>query len=137
MGHLGWLYSLTSILDISTALMRPRRPKQYCLQLGSIERVLITLVFVFFLPFFLIRQLSLRRLPRVCVLVFNVLVCKRFFILVSMGNILLTGGVAIGSYYCYCAHVLRISRYSDFLSPMLTNTGILLRGLKLSGESIS
>ena len=33
MGHLGWLYSLTSILDISTALMRPRRPKQYCLQL--------------------------------------------------------------------------------------------------------
>ena len=25
--------SLTSIPDISTALMRPRRPKQYCLQL--------------------------------------------------------------------------------------------------------
>ena len=40
-------------------------------------------------------------------------------------------------YYCYCAYVLRISRYSDFLSPMLTNTGILLRGLKLSGESRS
>ena len=27
-----------------------------------------------------------------------------------------------GAYYCYCAYVLRISRYSDFLSPILTNT---------------
>ena len=42
-----------------------------------------------------------------------------------------------GAYYCYCAYVLRISRYSDFLSPMVTNTGIFLRGLKLSGESRS
>ena len=42
-----------------------------------------------------------------------------------------------GAYYCYCAYGLRISRYSDFLSPMLTNTGIFLRGLKLSGESRS
>ena len=42
-----------------------------------------------------------------------------------------------GAYYCYCAYVVRISRYSDFLSPMLTNTGIFLRGLKLSGESRS
>ena len=42
-----------------------------------------------------------------------------------------------GAYYCYCAYVLRISRYSDFLSVMLTNTGIFLRGLKLSGESTS
>ena len=32
----------------------------------------------------------------------------------------------------YCAYVLRISRYSDFLLVMLTNTGIFLRGLKLS-----
>ena len=40
-----------------------------------------------------------------------------------------------GAYYCYCAYVPRISRYWDFLSPMLTNTGIFLRGLKLSGES--
>ena len=39
-----------------------------------------------------------------------------------------------GAYYCYCAYVLRISRYSGFLSVMLTNTGIFLRGLKLSGE---
>ena len=38
-----------------------------------------------------------------------------------------------GAYYCYCAYVLRISRYSGFLSVMLTNTGIFLRGLKLSG----
>ena len=42
-----------------------------------------------------------------------------------------------GAYYCYCAYVLRISRYSDFLSLMLTNTGIFLRGLKLSRESRS
>ena len=42
-----------------------------------------------------------------------------------------------GAYYCYCAYVLRISRYLDFLSPMLTNTGIFLHGLKLSGESRS
>ena len=42
-----------------------------------------------------------------------------------------------GAYYCYCAYVLRIFRYSDFLSPMLTNTGIFLHGLKLSGESRS
>ena len=38
-----------------------------------------------------------------------------------------------GAYYCYCAYVLSISRYSDFPSPILTNTGIFLRGLKLSG----
>ena len=35
-----------------------------------------------------------------------------------------------GAYYCYCAYVLRISRYLDFLSPMLTNSGIFLRGLR-------
>ena len=29
----GGFLSFTSITDISTALMRPRRPKQYCLQL--------------------------------------------------------------------------------------------------------
>ena len=39
------------------------------------------------------------------------------------------------AYYCYCAYVLRISRYLSFLSVMLTNTGIFLRGLKLSRES--
>ena len=42
-----------------------------------------------------------------------------------------------GAYYCYSAYVLRISRYSSFLSVMLTNTWIFLRGLKLSGESRS
>ena len=31
----GGFLSFTSIADISTALMRPRRPKQYCLQLVS------------------------------------------------------------------------------------------------------
>ena len=38
-----------------------------------------------------------------------------------------------GTYYCYCAYVPRISRYSSFLSVMLTNTGIFLRSLKISG----
>ena len=47
---------------------------------------------------------------------------------------LLESLVKDGAYYCYCAYVLRISRYSDFLSPMLTNAGIFLRSLKLSGE---
>ena len=42
-----------------------------------------------------------------------------------------------GAYYCHYAHVLRISRYSGFLSVMLTNTGIFLRSLKLLGESRS
>ena len=36
-----------------------------------------------------------------------------------------------GAYYCYCAYVLRISRYSDFLLLVLINTGIFLRGSKL------
>ena len=40
-----------------------------------------------------------------------------------------------GAYYCYCAYVLRISRYSGFLWVVPTNTGIILRGLKLYGES--
>ena len=47
------------------------------------------------------------------------------------------GLIKDGAYYCYCAYVLRILRYSVFLSVMLTNTGIFLRGLKLSGESRS
>ena len=40
-----------------------------------------------------------------------------------------------GAYYCYCAYVLRISRYSGFLWVVPANTGIFLRGLKLCGES--
>ena len=40
-----------------------------------------------------------------------------------------------GAYFCYCAYVLRISRYSGFLWVVLTNTGIFLRGLKLCGEN--
>ena len=38
-----------------------------------------------------------------------------------------------GAYYCYCAYVLRIARYSGFLWVVPTNTGIFLRGLKLYG----
>ena len=40
-----------------------------------------------------------------------------------------------GAYYCYCAYALRTSRYSGFLSVMLTDTEIFLRGLKMSGET--
>ena len=40
-----------------------------------------------------------------------------------------------GVYYCFCAYVLRISRYSDFLLLVLINTEIFLRGSKLCGES--
>ena len=40
-----------------------------------------------------------------------------------------------GAYYCYCANVLHILRYSCFLWVVPTNTGIFLRGLKLYGES--
>ena len=36
-----------------------------------------------------------------------------------------------GAYYCYCAYVLRISRYSDFLLAVFIKTGIFLRGSKL------
>ena len=40
-----------------------------------------------------------------------------------------------GAYYCYCAYILRIVRYSAFLWVVHTNTGIFLHGLKLYGES--
>ena len=40
-----------------------------------------------------------------------------------------------GAYYCYCAYVMRISRYSGFLWVVPTNTGIFLRGLKLYGKN--
>ena len=46
-----------------------------------------------------------------------------------------TNDIKEGAYYCYCAYVLRISRYSDFLLLVLTNTAIFLRGSKLCGES--
>ena len=35
-----------------------------------------------------------------------------------------------GAYYCYCAYVLRISRYSDFLLLVLINTGICFARFK-------
>ena len=35
-----------------------------------------------------------------------------------------------GAYYCYCAYVLRISRYSDFLSVVLTNAGDIFARVK-------
>ena len=40
-----------------------------------------------------------------------------------------------GAYYCYCAYVLRVSRYPAFLWVVISNTGIFLRGLKPRGES--
>ena len=44
-------------------------------------------------------------------------------------------GLKDSAYYCYCIYVLRILRYSGFLWVAPSNTGILLRGLKLSRES--
>ena len=40
-----------------------------------------------------------------------------------------------GAYFCYCAYVLRIWRYSGFLWAVPTNTGIFSHGLKLCGEN--
>ena len=40
-----------------------------------------------------------------------------------------------GAYYCYCAYVLCISRYSGFLWVVPTNTGIFLHGSKLCRET--
>ena len=34
-----------------------------------------------------------------------------------------------GASFCYCAYVLRISRYSGFLRNLPPNTAIFLRGL--------
>ena len=39
------------------------------------------------------------------------------------------------AHFCYCAYVLRISRYSGFVWVVPTNTGIFLRGLKLCRKS--
>ena len=52
-----------------------------------------------------------------------------------VGNMSELFGLKDGAYYCHCANILRISRYSDFLCVVLINTGIFLRGLKLCGES--
>ena len=46
-----------------------------------------------------------------------------------------TRSVKDGAYYCYCAFVLRISRYSVFLWVVPTNTGIIWRGSKFYGGS--
>ena len=40
-----------------------------------------------------------------------------------------------GAYFCYCAYVLRVSRYSSFLWVVPSNTGIFLHGLKPCRES--
>ena len=57
--------------------------------------------------------------------------CENYIIM----QIEYTKSIKDGAYYCYCAYVLRISRYSDILSAALINTGIFLRGLRLCGES--
>ena len=40
-----------------------------------------------------------------------------------------------GAYFCCCAYILRIWRYSGFLWVVLAISGIFLRCLKLSEES--
>ena len=71
----------------------------------------------------------------ICSLSVAVRVSKTSIIMVGLN--LIKSLIKDGAYYCYCAYVLRIWRYSDFLSVMLTNTGIFLRSLKLSGGSRS
>ena len=68
------------------------------------------------------------------------LTCTKTFSEIIFRSLLLEGiFISIllkdGAYYCYCAYVLRISRYSGFLWVVPTNTGIFLRALKLCGES--
>ena len=48
---------------------------------------------------------------------------------------LLKAKIKDGAYFCYCLYVLCISRFSDFLWVVPTNTAIFLRGLKLFEES--
>ena len=43
----------------------------------------------------------------------------------------LTEFVKDGAYFCYCAYVLHILRYSGFLWVMPINTGVFLCGFKL------
>ena len=40
-----------------------------------------------------------------------------------------------GAYFCYCAYVLHMSRFSGLIWVVPTSTRIFLRGLKLCGES--
>ena len=48
--------------------------------------------------------------------------------------ICITGDLKDGAYFCYCAYILRISRYSGFvLVP--SNAGIFFRSLNLCAES--
>jgi len=39
-----------------------------------------------------------------------------------------------GASFCYCAYILRITRYSGFLKNLPTNTTTFLRGLRLCGK---
>ena len=50
-------------------------------------------------------------------------------------NVMIIIRIKKGAYFCYCAYVLRISRFSGFVLVVPTYTGIFLRGLKLWGES--
>ena len=83
-----------------------------------------------FLSYSVISPLSDRRITRTSVwkLKWPNTVCARFTDSVS-------DAIKDGAYYCYCAYVLRISRYLGFLWVVPTNTGIFLRTLKLCGES--
>ena len=46
-----------------------------------------------------------------------------------------THTVKDGAYFCYCAYVLRISRYSGFLWVVPTNTGIFLCGFNCAEKA--
>ena len=46
----------------------------------------------------------------------------------SLGKAFFTKCIKDGAYYCYCAYVLCVSRYSCFLWVVPTNIGIFLLG---------
>ena len=78
---------------------------------------------------------SMKDVDRGCIGTFNYSVCARKLFFACFRRGYCQTLIKDGAYYCYCAYVLRISRHSDFLSVMLTNIAIFLRGLKLYGKS--
>ena len=59
--------------------------------------------------------------------ILKLVLCERAF---GARNSTISNIVKGGAYFCYCAYVLRISRYSDFLLVVPTNTGIFFARFK-------
>ena len=66
---------------------------------------------------------------------FSTTACDNFFFFCIRARAILScefnfDNLKDGDYYCYCAYVLRISRYSNFLSVVLTNAGLFFARFK-------